>query len=179
MICEVCKKTFKPDSDIERLMAVGQIARLCSDCVVQPHKPVAIPLAPTSSNTAQMVLRRIEWCTENNRVIRFMSLPPKRNRDTRHNTLRKPRKSDQHVFIISEGGNQMPTSPPVRINCNVDTFQRQRAKFRVMKTPNMWDAFTGVAKMEVPFTHISHIDREFDMTTVHLKNGEFIRLRYS
>lgn len=178
MKCRKCGREFKPESDVERLMAVGQIEQVCDQCEVRPiPKSVPLPVAP--ADAAQLVLRRIDWFGPDNRCIRFMALPPKRDWFPRRETLRKPRKTDQHVFVLSTSDRKLATSPPVRINCNVDTFEKQHAKFRAAKTPAMWDAFTGVSKMEVPFQQIECVEREYGETRLLLKNGEYLRLLYS
>ncbi|RLI87368.1 MAG: hypothetical protein DRP01_02065 [Archaeoglobales archaeon] len=178
MICQKCGKEFKPDSDIERLMAVGQIARVCDNCAARPVAPTPLPLSVIPLDTTQMQLHRLDWFDKQRKLIRFMSLPPKRNYNMHQNTLRRPRKSDQHVFIMSSRSDQLNTTPAIRIRCNIDNFQEQRTKFYAVKTPDAWDPFTGISRMEVPFQQIDRVEKEGANTVLHLTTGERIRLLY-
>lgn len=179
MKCDKCGGVFEPEPDVKRLMAVGQIAKLCNNCAERPPIPKISGLEPAPVDPVHRKLRRIDWFDEQNRKVRFIALPPTRNRYPKTQTLRKPRKTDQHVFVLSASDTETVTSPPVRIQCNIDTFEERRIRFRATKTPAAWDAFTGVAKIEVPYNLVKRVEREPDRTYVHLKTGAYLRLLYS
>ena len=176
MICRNCGTEFYPDPDTERLMMLGQIAMVCDVCARKnaPPPPMATPVLPAALGNE---LCRAEFYDAGGKLLRFIALPPKREW-RRVRTLRKPRKSDVAVFVMTERASRQTSHPPIRISSNIETFERLQADFWVMKTPGFWDGFTGVSRIDVPFVEIIDVKRNGETTELFLRDGAKVRLRY-
>lgn len=176
MICKSCGSEFLPDADVDRLMLLGQIAQVCDRCALATAPKTPTPLA-VSPKIGGNELCRVEIYCPAGKLLRFIALPPK-PKSMRPHTLRKPKKSDIHVFIMSENSRLGSSHPPIRLSSNIDTFEKQETDFWALKTPGFWDGFTGVAKIDVCYSEIANVDRQSDVIELHLHDGGKVLLRY-
>jgi len=176
MICRDCTVEFFPDDDTERLMMLGQIAIVCDVCARKsaPAPPLPTPVLPAALSDQ---LCRVEYYDPGGKLLRFMALPPD-HKPTRRRSLRKPKKSDVQVFVMSERGSARTSHPPIRLSSNAETFERLQADFWAMKTPSFWDGFTGISRIDAPFREIVNVTREADIMELHLRDGAKVRLQY-
>ncbi len=137
-------------------------------------KPDYIGTEPLGTGTE---LYRAEQFTKDGYMFRFVALPRKPFiRLVR--PLRKRRVSDLHVGIIGDSVSLVTTIPQIRLHTNVDAYVERGMPFWVRKVPGFDDPITGTDSIEVQPDQIVSVEKVKYETTIHLKDGGWVRLLY-
>ena len=179
--CIKCGEFFQPTADEERLLASHQMEEVCMKCAMAASEGTTThqkppPLRVQEGKYDGTKLFRAEWFDKDNKLLCFVATPP-RPWVPLHRSLRKPRKGNIHVTIISgSDGSRATSEPRVVVHTNIASFERTRRSFWVSKVPDFWDPQTGIGRIEIPFDKVDHVSE--DKRSVHLKDGGIVVLTY-
>jgi hypothetical protein len=183
MDCKKCGQFFQPSPEEEKLLTTGGLPVLCPACEKLRWEAKKAPedLAPVYPGVQYKgdgrELYRAARFDANGVELLFVALPPKPYKALAA-PLRRPRKHDVHVFIMSERRSQLTTIPRTRIITNLTTFKEQKKPLKVIKIPDYWDPFTGVGAIEVKQEDIVEIERVERQTNIKLTDGGQVVLYY-
>lgn len=186
--CPKCGKFYQPTPEEERLIINGQMEPLCLACAVQESRkreealpPSAPPpLRETFGKSDGSKLARVERFNPKGQSVSFVALPPLPNKPVSH-TLRKQKKGDLNVMVLSEGSSlaRLPTELGVILHTNMATFRKTGQPLWFAKIPGYWCPFTGVSRIEVPNDFVSETtDDTTGATILKLRDGGHLRLTY-
>ena len=183
MNCKECGEFFQPPPEEEKLLTTGGLPVLCPECEKkrwEAKKPVE-DRAPVYPGTPYVgdgkELYRVSRFNSAGVELVFVALPPKPFKPVAA-PLRKPKKHDIHVFVMSERRSQLTTIPRTRILTNLTTYEKQRKPLKFVKVPDYWDPFTGVGAIEVQRDEIENVEEEERQVTLKLKDGGRVVLYY-
>lgn len=183
MNCKECGQFFQPPPEEEKLITTGGLPILCPDCErkrweskkpPQDRAPI-YPGVPYKGDGTE--LYRVARFDERGIETTFLALPQRPFKAVAA-PLRKVRKHDVHVFVMSERNSQLNTTPRTRILTNIDTYQKQNKPLKITKIPDYWDPFTGVGTIEVKQDDIVDIVDEDLKKRVNLKDGGCVVFYY-
>lgn len=183
MNCKECGQFFQPPPEEEKLITTGGLPILCPDCErkrwqskepPQARAPI-YPGIPYKGDGTE--LYRVSRFDEKGIELTFLALPQKPFKPVAA-SLRKPRKHDVHVFVMSERNSHPNTVPKTRILTNMDTYESRGQPLKITKVPDYWDPFTGVGSIEIQPDDIVGTSDEEKKKRVDLKDGGCVIFYY-
>lgn len=207
MYCEVCSQFFQPPPEEEKILTTGGLPILCNDCerkrwIDKEYPEGRQPVQPGTEHIGDgRELYRVVRYDRNGLEIAFLALPQKPLKP-RASALRKPRKHDVHVFVMSERTLHQRTAPPVRLLTNIKAFRERWEHWQgseqgmgggevptdtpltILKVPQYWDPYTGIGEIRIPPSEIvditdNGVNTDHPRTTrISLQNGDNVVFYY-
>ncbi len=179
MICVECGATFEATKEVERLIELKKIPRVCERCAVPaPSILKSSRSLATLKRTKHSVLRRVDLFEPDGTSIRWLGLMPDYPKPGKKRKYRRGRVEDKiHTFVMSEQEDKHGNKPNTKIFTNIETFQRQGVPFHAWKAPGRVDALTGIDN--IVLDHVCRIEDEGLLeVTLHAPDGSKVRLLY-
>jgi len=186
MYCKTCGNFFQPTPDEEKLIVTGGLDVLCNGCATadwkerSKNKGVPAPIQPGTGykHGDGTQLYHAEWLDAQGLRVAFVAMPPIPRRAT-SSPLRKERKQDIHVFVMTEStGQNRRSTPRTQLYTNLDTFRKLRQPLKIEKIPNYDDPYTGTSLLRFDPADVADIEREEGLVRIHLRDGGHVLLRY-
>jgi hypothetical protein len=185
MYCKACSEFFQPPPDEEKLIITGGLPVLCPACAKKDWESRRRPedAAPVYPGTeykhgAGTQLYRADWFGPDGRLVAFIAMPPIPRRPVMA-PLRKKKKMDQHVFVLTEMGNtRKRTTPRTQLHTNLENYVKLRQPLKIEKVPAYDDPFTGTSLLRFATASVADIEREEGLVRINLNDGGHVLLRY-